>query len=103
MNALTGKWKVVVHTYMGDQFATHELTADGDRLTGKVIDGGNGNSTEILDGKVDGNRFSYHFALRIPIGDMEFAIEGELLDDGSIKGSSTNPMGTFEFDGTKEA
>lgn len=102
MAELTGKWNVVVHTYMGDQFATHELTADGSTLTGRVIDGGNGNQTEILDGKVDGNKFSYHFALRIPIGDMEFQIEGELMEDGTIKGNSTNPMGTFEFDGTKE-
>lgn len=102
MAELTGKWKVVVHTYMGDQFATHDLVADGDKLTGKVIDGSNGNQTDILDGKIDGNKFSYHFALRIPIGDLEFTIEGELMDDGTIKGNSTNPMGTFEFEGTKE-
>lgn len=102
MAELTGKWNVVVHTYMGDQFAVHELAVDGDKLTGTVTDGGNGNQTEILDGKVDGNKFSYHFALRIPIGDMEFRIEGELQEDGTVKGNSTNPMGTFEFDGTKE-
>lgn len=26
MAELTGKWNVMVHTYMGDQFASHELT-----------------------------------------------------------------------------
>jgi hypothetical protein len=37
MENLTGKWDVVVHTYIGDQFAYHELTADGDKLTGTVM------------------------------------------------------------------
>lgn len=101
MAELAGKWNVVVHTYMGDQNSVHEYVVDGNVLTGTVIDGGNGNTAEIQSGKIEGNKISYKFTLKIPIGEMEFNIEGTLQDDGSLKGSSSNAMGSFEFEAVK--
>lgn len=101
MADLTGKWNVVVHTYMGDQFSVHEYAVDGDVLTGTITDGGNGNVAPIEDGKVEGTKVSYRFTLKIPIGEMEFKIEGTLQEDGTIKGNSSNAMGSFEFEAAK--
>ena len=101
MSALVGKWDVVVHTFMGDQFAVHDLTVNGSELTGTVMDKGNGATTDIYDGSVDGNKFHYVFKIKIPIGNLEFTIDGELLADGTIKGTSANAMGSFEFTGKK--
>lgn len=101
MSNLTGKWDVVVHTFIGDQFAYHELTVDGDSLTGTVTDKGNGSAAEIYEGKVEGNTFSYEFKIKIPIGNLKFKIDGEILADGSIKGVSKNAMGKFDFTGVR--
>lgn len=101
MAKLSGKWDVTVHTYIGDQFSLHEFSVDGDTLTGTVTDKGNGNSAPLLEGKVEGNKFSYKFTLKIPIGEMEFQFEGALLEDGTLKGTSSNAMGSFDFDAVR--
>ena len=100
MAGISGKWAVTVHTYMGDQRATHEYAVDGDKMTAKIVDGANGASTEV-EGSVDGNKFTFTFTLKVAIGEMEFTINGEYLDDDTIKGTSSNAMGSFEFDGVR--
>lgn len=101
MSNLTGKWDVVVHTFIGDQFAFHNLNVDGENLTGTVTDKGNGSEAEVTEGKVNGNKFNYEFKIKIPIGNLKFKIEGEILEDGTIKGISKNAMGKFEFTGVR--
>lgn len=101
MEKLNGKWDIVVHTYMGDQSAFHELSVEGNVLTGKVTDKGNGAQAVIQDGKVDGNKFSYNFEIQIPVGKLKMMLEGEYLENETIKGTSSNAMGQFEFDGKK--
>lgn len=100
MATLTGKWDIVVHTFIGDQFAIHELSVDGETLTGTVTDKGNGSKAEIMDGKVDGNTFNYNFKIKIPIGHLKFDINGEISDD-TIIGISKNAMGKFKFEGKR--
>lgn len=101
MSGLTGKWNIVVHTYMGDQFSTHEYAVDGEKLTGEITDGGNGNKASVQNGKVKGNKFSFTFRIQIPIGDLEFEMNGELKEDGTVYGISKNAMGEFEFEGKR--
>ena len=55
---------------------------------------------DFVVGKIDDGKFSYGFTLKIPIGELDFTINGELLEDGKIKGQSVNAMGNFDFDGT---
>ena len=98
--SLKGKWEVVVHTYMGDQSSFHELDVEGNNVSGTVTDKGNGNTVDVVDGKFDDGKFSYGFTLKIPIGELDFTINGELVEDGKIKGQSVNAMGSFDFDGT---
>lgn len=101
MEKLTGKWDVVVHTFIGDQFAFHELKVEGDTLTGFVTDKANGSKAEINKGRIEGDKFFYEFQIKIPIGNLTFEIEGEMLPDGSIKGVSQNAMGKFDFTGVR--
>ncbi len=103
MNELSGIWDVVVHTFMGDQFSEHEYEADGTTLSGTITDKGNGNKAAIVDGRIEGNSISYKFTIKIPIGEMEFTMVGELKEDGKILGNSSNAMGSFEFEATKRA
>lgn len=101
MNEFTGIWDVVVHTFMGDQFSEHEYVVEGTTLTGVITDKGNGNKADIVDGVIDGNRISYKFTIKIPIGEMEFTIVGERIEEKKILGKSSNAMGDFEFEAMK--
>ncbi len=101
MDKFSGMWDIVVHTYMGDQFSEHEYSVEGSTLKGVITDKGNGNKAEIVDGTVDGNSISYKFTIKIPIGEMEFHMTGELMEDGKIKGNSSNAMGSFEYEAVK--
>ena len=100
MSKLNGTWHMVISTYMGEQRSTVELQADGTTLNGQVIDAGTGNSSPLFDGEVDGDKFSYKVTLKLPIGELTFEMTGELVGE-ELKGKSANPMGEFEFTGTR--
>lgn len=101
MANLTGKWNITVHTFMGDQFSTHEYAVADGAITGTITDGANGSKAEIREGKSDGTNFEFKFTIKAAIGEMEFTMTGALQEDGTIKGSSVNAMGSFEFDGVR--
>ena len=101
MADLAGKWNITVQTFMGDQFSTHDYAVADGVLTGTVTDGANGSVAEIREGKSDGTSFEYKFTIKAAIGEMEFTMTGALQEDGTIKGSSANAMGSFEFDGVR--
>jgi len=102
MSQFDGKWDVVVHTFMGDQKSEHTFQVDGNELTGSIMDKGNGNIAPITSGTVDGNKINFQFTIKIPIGEMEFAMTGELSEDGMIRGTSSNAMGSFEFEAVRQ-
>lgn len=101
MSDLNGVWDVIIHTYMGDQFSEHKLEVADYVLSGTITDKGNGNKVSIYETQVSDNKYSYKFTIKIPIGEMEFFIEGELKEDSKIYGNSSNAMGNFPFEGTK--
>ena len=101
MADLTGKWNITVHTFMGDQFSTHDYTVADGALTGTVTDGANGSVAEIRDGKSDGTTYECKFTIKAAIGEMEFTLNGALQEDGTIKGTSSNAMGSFDYDGVR--
>lgn len=98
MANLTGKWKCCVHTYMGDMFSELDLTAEGDKLTGTAVDSANGAKGEISNGTIDGDKFSYDLTIRAVIGELTNHIEGCIVDENTLKGESSNPMGAFEME-----
>lgn len=100
MSKLNGTWNIVMHTYMGDMRSTLVATVEGDVLTGTVTDGSNGAVAPVVNGKVDGNKFSYELTIKTAVGEMTNNLVGELVGD-VLKGTSSNAMGTFEFEAVR--
>ncbi len=101
MSKLNGTWNIVLHTYMGDMRSQLAATVEGDRLTGTVTDGANGATAEISNGRVEGSKFCYDLTIRAVIGELTNHLEGEIVDDNTLKGTSENPMGKFAFEATR--
>lgn len=87
--SLTGKWSVVARDAEGNSMrATLDLKADGGRLTGAIITE-SGDSAPLIDGKVEGDSFSF----KIYTGDGNIEVKGR-LDGGKVAGEYTTPNGS---------
>jgi quinohemoprotein ethanol dehydrogenase len=92
-----GKWNVVIQSPVGENKAVMELTANGDKLTGKVTaDQG----TVDVSGKVENGRAKFSGKASMP---MPITISYDLaLKDGKLVGENSNgPLGTFPISGTR--
>lgn len=101
MSKLNGSWKITLHTYMGDMRSTLYATVEGDTLTGRVVDAANGAEAPIVNGAVNGLSYSYDLTIKTAVGEMTNHLEGTLGEDDVIHGSSTNPMGKFDFEAVR--
>ena len=98
MSRIDGKWNIVMHTYMGDMRSTLEARTEGDKLFGTAVDGANGATGEIANGKIEGDKFSYDLTIRAVVGELTNHIEGTIVDDDTLSGTSSNPMGSFPME-----
>lgn len=104
MHKLDGTWDLVVHTFVGDQTSVLEFKVEGDTLTGTTTDKNSGNSSELFNGKVEGDAFTYQASVKLPMGLIEFTMSGTVDEAGTaITGTSRNAMGEFPFEGTRRA
>lgn len=101
MSKLNGSWKITLHTYMGDMRSTLYATVEGDKLTGTCKDAANGAVAPIVNGVVDGNKYSYELTIKTAVGEMTNKLEGTLGEDDVIRGTSSNAMGSFEFEAVR--
>ncbi len=101
MSKLNGSWKITMHTYMGDMRSTLNATVEGNVLTGTVTDAANGAVAPVVNGVVDGNKYSYELTIKTAVGEMTNKLEGVLGDDDVIHGTSSNAMGSFEFEAVR--
>ena len=93
-----GNWNLVVVTPMGDRQATLSVKTEGGVLKGSQ--GADGNSTDIFDGTVNGNDWSWKLSITDPMPmTLEFTgtINGDELS-GSVK---LGAFGTASFSGTR--
>ncbi|MET0589418.1 MAG: PQQ-dependent dehydrogenase, methanol/ethanol family [Novosphingobium sp.] len=92
-----GKWNVVIQSPVGENKAVMELTANGDKLTGKVSAE---QGTVDVSGKVENGRAKFAGKASMP---MPITISYDLaLKDGKLVGENSNgPFGTFPISGTK--
>ena len=94
--SIDGSWKITVNSPMGKQESTLELAADGAVLTGKQS--AQGNTSDIKDGKADGDKVSWSNSVTTPFPmTLEFTgtVAGDTLN-GSVKAGS---FGSFPFEG----
>jgi hypothetical protein len=59
-----------------------------------------GNTAEIEDGKVDGNRFSHSMTMKTPMGKMKIQDWGKIEDD-LITGTLKSMMMSMPFSGKR--
>jgi hypothetical protein len=96
--AVDGTYETVVKSPMGDQKATLTVTSNGDTWTG--TQSGAMGTTEITDGKVDGNKLSWSVSITVP---MPMTLTNEATVDGdAITGTVTaGAFGSFPLTGTR--
>ena len=63
--AVDGNWNIIMSTPMGDRNATLSLKNSGGALTGTQA--AEGNSTEIFDGKADGDDVAWKVSITNPM------------------------------------
>jgi hypothetical protein len=83
--SIDGNWTITMETPMGERKASLSLASAGGTLTGKLS--GDGGSTEIYDGTVNGNSVAWKTDITQPMSlTLEFsaAIEGNQMS-GSVK------------------
>ena len=98
MAEVDGSWNTVVNSPMGDQQAVLTVTSSGDSFTG-TYSGAMG-TTEIKDGKVDGNKLTFKLDITVP---MPLTLDGEATVSGdTITGTVTaGAFGAFPLNGTR--
>ncbi|HWK34931.1 hypothetical protein [Sphingomonas sp.] len=98
MANVDGTWETVTKSPMGDQKATLTVASDGDTFTGSYV--GAMGSTEIKDGKVDGDTLRWSIDISIPMP-MTLTIEAT-VDGDAINGTVTaGAFGSFPMDGAR--
>ena len=97
---MTGKWDLVVHTFMGDMTSHMEYKVDGEVLTGTGEDAANGAIAQIENGTFKDGEFSYQLTIKTAVGEMTNTLTGKVEGD-TLTGKSKNAMGEFDVTGTK--
>ena len=98
---MEGKWLFTVHTFMGDMMSHYDIKVVGDKLDGTATDASNGATAPIVNGTFDGTNFSFSMTIKTAVGEMTNNLAGK-IDGEKLVGTSSNPMGAFEFDAVRE-
>ncbi|WP_326524979.1 hypothetical protein [Sphingomonas sp.] len=98
MANIDGSWDTLVKSPMGDQKATLTITSSGDAFTGQYS--GAMGTTEIKNGKVDGDTLSWSLDITIP---MPMTLTAQATVDGdAMTGQVTaGAFGSFPMTGTR--
>ena len=81
---ITGTWKASFNTQIGQQNYTYEFVVKGTTLTGK-IQSDMGGTTEIQQGKVEGDKVSFVEIFKFEGNDIEITYSGQITSDDEIK------------------
>src|SRR5262249_19104562 len=94
-----GIWKLSMRTPIGERKSTLALNSSGGTVTGKLT-GEEGNSTDIFDGAVSGDKLSFKAAIKSPMPlTLEFtaSVAGDKIS-GNVSASG---VGSWPFSGTR--
>ncbi len=99
MANIDGSWDTLVKSPMGDQKATLTITSSGDTFTGQYS--GAMGTTEIKNGKVDGDTLTWTLDITVP---MPMTLTGEATVEGdTLNGQVTaGAFGSFPMTGKRE-
>ncbi|AAM05855.1 carboxymuconolactone decarboxylase family protein [Methanosarcina acetivorans] len=98
--AVGGTWQVVFHHPAADLDLTLVVDTSSGGISGSVTSPSQGTSVQIVEGTVEGNRFSFRAPVTTPLK-MEIRYDG-IVDGDLISGHITiQGTGTFSFDGIR--
>ncbi len=98
MANVDGSWNTVTKSPLGDQQAVLTVASSGDAFTGSFV-GGMG-STDIKDGKVDGDTLHWSLDITVPMP-MTLTVEAT-IDGDALNGTVTaGGFGSFPITGTR--
>jgi hypothetical protein len=92
-----GKWKITIHTPMGEKSGVLDLQVIGKALTGSLSDAEH--HVAISDGKIDGNRLSWQAKITKPMR-LSFKFTA-VVEEDRISGAARHMLGTATFSGTR--
>ncbi len=98
MANVDGSWNTITKSPMGDQQAALNVKSDGSTFTG-TYSGAMG-STEITDGKVDGDKLSWKVSIVVPMPmtlDCEATVDGDTIS-GTV---GAGAFGSFPMAGNR--
>lgn len=95
---VTGKWKLILKTPMGEGEAFLDVVEENGVLTGTLTN--EGDVSEITGGKVEGNEFSFRAKIGSPMGKLTFKVSGT-VDGDNMTGKVKVAIGTSNFTGTR--
>jgi len=78
---VTGKWVAETQGRNGPTQVTFTLKADGAKLTGTVLQGAQGEPTEITEGKVDGDNISFVVVRNMGGNEFKLTYKGKVSGD----------------------
>lgn len=98
MASVDGNWKLTVNSPMGQQSIDLALASSGATLTGSLS--GAMGSTEIANGAVDGDAFSFEAQITEPFA-IAITVNGEVAGN-ELKGQvKTQGFGSFPMKGVR--
>lgn len=106
--AIDGTYKCQVITHGNDElqmklisYGVMKLYQQDDQLKGSMFPVFFWYQAPFRNGYTDGKRFKFTVYFNSPCQQYAMDVEGEVSEDGKIKGIATNPMGTCELIGEK--
>lgn len=96
--SVDGKWTLTVNSPMGAQKSDVTLKAEGSTLTGSAT--AQGNTSELTDGKIDGDNVSFKVSVTIPMA-MTLEFTGTVSGDSMSGNCKAGAFGSFPFTGER--
>jgi hypothetical protein len=94
-----GTWKLSMQTPIGERKSTLTLKSAGSTVTG-ALTGEEGNSTEIFDGTVSGDKLSFKAAIKSPMP-LTLEFTASVAGDTIAGNVSASGVGSWPFSGAK--
>jgi len=94
-----GTWKLSMQTPIGERKSTLALKSSGGTVTGKLT-GEEGNSTDIFDGTVSGDKLSFKAAIKNPMP-LTLVFTAAVAGDKISGHVNASGVGSWPFSGTK--
>ena len=94
-----GTWKLTMQTPIGERRSTLTLKEAGGALTGK-LSGEEGNTTDIYDGKANGNDIAFKANIKSPMP-LTLDITASVANDKISGTVSAGGVGSWPFQGVR--